>query len=268
MEITPVSIAMFFLYTLVALLAALVARIGVGTMGEKAKNQAVAAVTTMVADAVKDRAEISDKLLDVTSKLHDEREHRARLEGKVETLMNQTATEKSRADSAYETLAKQTSQIDKLSSEVDKLTNEIGIIRERLATVEAEKRVLEAEKNRLVNDLTTQGDEYRKLMETIQARIDKAVADVREELRLDYEKRIAKLEKEISDRDIEIADLKAKLKESESDEKSTAPSSATAADTELDSTITSTGSNGSSSTDSGSADSPDSGSSSDGSPSA
>lgn len=253
-QITPASIALFFLYTLVALLAAFVARIGVGTMGEKAKNQAVAAVTTMVADAVKESRDLSSKLL-------DEREKRANIEGKVDSLMTQVNQERSRADTANERLATQTAQIDHLTKEVSQLTSDIHTIRERLSKVEAEKRALEDEKHKLENALSTQGEEYRKLMDNIQERINQAVADVREALRLEYEERISKLENEIRRRDVEIAALKAQLKESESHEKATATSDPVAPNPSPDSTSAGTGSDTSAaSPEPGSSDKPGGGS--------
>ena len=252
--LNPTSLALFFAYTLVTLLAALVGRIWVNNMGDKAKNLAVEAVTGMVTDAVKDARDARQDLI-------LEREKRANLEGRVDSVMTQATEEKRRADTAYQKLAKQDTQIDKLSSEVNQLTSDIKAIRDRLTQVEGEKKALEAEKHKLQNDLSTQSEEYRHLMNSIQERIDKAVADVREELRVKYEERITKLEQEISERDKEIGKLTALLKEKESHE---FPNPSVSLDPAADVSSpadTGTGSNGSpTSPDTGtSADSPSSG---------
>jgi chromosome segregation ATPase len=250
-QITPSSIILFFLYTMVALLAALVAKISIGNMGDKAKNQAVAAVTLMVTDAVKESRELSVKLL-------DERDKRARLEGKVDTIMNQATEEKRRADTAHEKLAKQNQQIENLGREVNKLTSDVRSLRERLNKAEAEKKALEEEKAKLQNQLSTQGEDYRKLMDSVQAKIDKAVAEVKEELRLQYEKLISDLNVQIQARDEEIKSLQALLKEKEShEEETTVASGDVVASSQLDSADIGTGSDGSATDpDAGSSDNP------------
>jgi len=228
--LNPTTLVLFFLYTLVTLIAAFVGRIWVNNMGDKTKNLAVEAVTLMVTDAVKDARAARIDLI-------TEREIRAKLEGKVEIIMTHTTEEKRRADLAYAKLSKQDSQIEKLYREVRELTSNINAIRERLAKVEEEKRWLE-------KDLSTQNEEYRKLMATVQERIDKAVAEVRDELRLHYEGLITDLQAEIRKRDEEIVSLK-KLLEEKSHEDSTSPATAPNTDAPAESADTGTGSDGS-----------------------
>jgi predicted nucleic acid-binding Zn-ribbon protein len=267
-SITPASIILFLAFTLVSVLAALASRINSSAITKKAEAGAIEAVTKAFSGSIDEAKQARQDVLQARVELTDEREKRAKIEGKVESLMTQVTQEKQRADSANERLSKQTNQIEELVRKVGDLTSDINTIRERLAKVEAEKKALEDEKKRLQSDLTTQGEDYRNLMASIQERIDKAVADVKEALRLEYEGRITRLENEIRLRDEEIVNLKALLKESESHEPQNPVSNPadSAGPAAPDSTAPGTGSNGSpaSNPDTGNRD----GQSSGGSPSA
>jgi uncharacterized phage infection (PIP) family protein YhgE len=222
--LSPGAILLFFAYTAVLLIAAVVAMINVGNVGKKAEAGAIEAVTKAFSGSIDDARQARIELT-------DEREKRAKVEGKVESLMTQVTQEKQRADSAHEKMSKQDNQIEELIRKVGDLNSDLTSIRERLTKVEAEKKALEDEKKRLLSDLNTQGEDYRKLMISIQERIDKAVADVKETLRLEYEGRITRLENEIRLRDEEIVNLKALLKESESHEpQNSVPNPADSAD--------------------------------------
>jgi chromosome segregation ATPase len=198
------ALIVIFVNMLIIVIGHFVTRIGISNMTEKAQAQAVQTVTANFGKALADAG--------------DEREKRAKLEVRVDTLNTQLTEQTRRADTANERLASQSTQINKLTGEVTNLTTEIKQIRDRLVVVEGEKKALEGEKQKLENALNEKGEEYQKLMISIQEKIDKAVAEVRAELSQSYETRIKELETQIRSRDEEIAQLKALLKEREANE--------------------------------------------------
>lgn len=176
--LTSTSVLLFALYTLITIVggtaAVVLGRGRVNTMGEKAKNDAVATITNNFSGLLQDAQKARDELA-------TEREKRAELKGEVTGL---------------------TRQIEKLSDDMEKL-------RRRLEQVEGEKKDLEAEKEKLEKTIDFKSVEYQKLMVSIQSRIDNAVKGVRE----DYEARINQLEDEILQKNNEIARLKQQLEE-------------------------------------------------------
>lgn len=217
LDLTPTTLALFGVYIVLQFGWSIVRAINTNNMGERIKNEAVAAVTGMTKDALADARAARNELA-------SERERRATLEGKFETLMKHAIEEKRRADSANMRLAQQDSALVQLSSEVRQLNTDMNAIRARLDQVEREKKELEVEKAKLEYKLTSRNSEYDKLMASVQERIDKAVADVRAELKAHYEARLEELQVEIRKRDEEIAKLKQLLEQSKEetpDEKAT-----------------------------------------------
>jgi len=208
--LTTIGVALFGAWTLITILGnvvtAVIASKNTRVMGEKVQIDAVAAVTDMVKDAVIDARTTRDEL----SKY---KERSARLEGMVEGVMKQSLEDRKTAKKSSETITRQGVHIEELEKKVKSLNDEIKLIRQQLAQVEHEKATLEEEKKSLEETLDTRSEEYKALMHSVQQRIDKAVADVREELTEHYEARIAELNEEIQQRNEEIARLNQLLKE-------------------------------------------------------
>lgn len=208
--LTTIGVALFGLWTLITIIGnvvtAVIASKNTKVMGEKAQINAVAAVTNMVQDAVTDARTTRDELSRY-------KERSARLEGMVEGIMKQSLEDRKAAKQSSETITRQGVHIETLEKEVKSLNEEIKRIRQRLAQVEHEKATLEEEKKSLEETLDTRSEEYAALMESVQQRIDKAVEGVRKELTEHYEARIAELNKEIQQRNEEIARLNKLLEE-------------------------------------------------------
>lgn len=180
--LTSTSVLLFGLYTIITIGSAfamsVIGRGRVTTMGEKAKNDAVATVTSNFSSLLEDARSARQDL-------NIEREKRAELRGEFNGLLR---------------------QIETLKGDMDK-------IRHRLEQVEGEKKKLEGEKADLEKTLDLKSVEYQKLMTSIQGQIDNAVAAVRAELEAHYGSQIKQLEEKIREKDAEISLLKSVLKE-------------------------------------------------------
>lgn len=215
------SIGLFFAYTLVTFLVSIVQRRNIKSQGEEVKNESVSAVTKIALNALDDVEKARAELKQMANDLQAERERRAYVEGQVEQLSTQSTQAKTRADNAQVQLALQDKQITKIYNDFQKMSDQFVTIKDRLSKVEAERDKLIRDKAELETALEEKGTAYDELMASIQERIDKAVSDVRAELKQHYEDKISELDALISVKNDEIAQLKRQIQEETLDETST-----------------------------------------------
>ena len=222
MDLSWGGIILFLAFVAVSYLSSVVNRRNIDTNAEQVKNEAVGLVNEVAKDALGD-------LRAATQMLLSEGEKRARLEGQVGQLVNQLNEERRRADSASLKSSHQDEQITKLYNQVQVVDETLKAVKTQLTRVQREKAELE----------TTLADErqaYEELMTSIEHRIEQAVSDVRDQMQHHYESKIAQLEQQIRNKDLEIEQLKSKIQEETHHEEPTiTPQPITTAD---DATIT------------------------------
>lgn len=212
------SVILFLAYVGVTFIASIVTRRNVDAKGEAIKNETVATVNVIAKDALVDSRLARDELA-------DEREKRARLEGQVAQLSNQATYEKDRADKAQTKLAFQDDQITKLFNQVQYMSDQMKDFEDRLEQAEAEKQQLIADKTTLQTELSQKERAYDELLQSLQSRIDAAVANVRSEIETTYQHQLDQLNEQIREKDTEINKLKSKLKETTHEIQQANPSS-------------------------------------------
>lgn len=223
MDFTIEQITLFAIFTLITfgqgIAQAVVNRRQVNNQGEEIRNETMSAMNDIAKDALGDFRSASNNL-------YGEVEKRAKLEGTVEQLVRDLELERIRANQAEAAVAEQNGkseerdkQVTKLFNQVQEISEELTSVKQRLEQAEKDKARLIKEKDLLQVSLGERESDYDSLMESVQSRIDKAVSDVREELRQDYERQLENLRQQIRDKDVEINMLKAKLQEESPDEK-------------------------------------------------
>ncbi|MEL7434957.1 MAG: hypothetical protein AAFN11_13515, partial [Chloroflexota bacterium] len=180
---------------------------------DEVKNDTVQAMNTIAQDTLADARDVRDIAMKAKDDVATEREARARLEGEVSQLSEQNKELRTRAEQAQVQAALTQKSLDELKTNYLSVSSDMDEMRQRMTKLEEERDILAKERDRLVKDLNEKDDAYTELMESVQARIDKAVSDVRIELTEDYEKRIATLEARIKEKDAEIAQLEKLLEE-------------------------------------------------------